>query len=148
MQGFERKEKEINFKIKELHVMETQLGEILGFLKDTSHEAKDFLMDHLGTKEGQIILAKRLYYTWQQELKRANIIEYDIYSYSWKVQNVDKLIEATEKKLSNYRSRRCMYFNFKNDSWNSSSEYKKVIDIYKQIKTNNIQIRTKVYKIC
>lgn len=134
MRGLESKEKEINDIIQNLHKVESQLGEIFNFLKDARQESKDFLMEHLGVKEGNIVLAKRLYYTWQQELKRNNIIEYDCYSYSWLVKDIDKLIEATEKKFSNKRSRQCMYFDIKNDPWSSSAEYKKVTGVDANLK--------------
>lgn len=124
-----KKEKEINDIIQNLHKVESQFGEIFNFLMDARQESKDFLMEHLGIKEENIVLAKRWYYTWQQELKRNNIIEYDCYSYSWPVKDIDKLIEATEKKFSNEWSRQCMYFDTKNDPWNSSAEYKKVTGI-------------------
>lgn len=145
MRGLESKEEEINRMIQNLHIVEAQLGEIFKFLKDTSQESKDFLMEHLGVKEGNIVLAKRLYYTWQQELKRNNIIEYDHYSYSWPVKDIDKLIEATDKKFSNKRSRQCMYFDSQNDPWNSSAEYKKVtgvdLNLKKLYKDNQNEIK-------
>jgi hypothetical protein len=134
MNGLENKEKEINTMIQNLHIVESQLGEIFKFLKDASQEAKDFLMEHLGVKEGDIVLAKRLYYTWQQELKRNTIIEYDHYNYSWTVKDIDKLIAATEKKLLSKRSRECMYFDPRNDPWNSSAEYKKVTGVDANLK--------------
>ena len=134
MRGLESKENEINDMIQNLHIVEAQLDEIFIFLKDVSPEAKDFLMEHLGIKEGNVVLAKRLYYTWQQELKRNNIIEYDCYSYSWPIKDIDKLIAATKKKLTNKRSRECMYFDTKKDPWNSSAEYQKVTGVDANLK--------------
>ncbi|MBU3102309.1 MmcB family DNA repair protein [Clostridium sp. DSM 17811] len=130
----ESAEEGINRTIEELHFTEAKLGEIFQFLTAASPESKDFLMDHLGVKEGTIVLAKRLYYSWQQELKRNNIIEYDWFTYSWPVKDIDKLIAATEKKISNKRSRKCMYFDSKSDPWNSSGEYKKVAGVDTNLK--------------
>lgn len=126
MRNLERKEAEIHNKIQELHETEIRINEIFAFLEKASPEAKEFLQEHLGVKSDKIVLAKRLYYTWQQELKREDIIEYDWMSYSWEVKDIDKLIAATEKKLLNKRSRKCMRFDPDKDPWNSSAEYKKV----------------------
>lgn len=134
MRVLEHKQEVINDKIHELHVVEVQLGKIFDFLKPATNEARDFLMEHLGVKNEKIVLAKRLYYTWQQELKRDAVIEYDYSSYSWDVKDINKLIVATEKKLSNKRSRQCMYFNPDTDPWNSSAEYKKVTGVDTNLK--------------
>lgn len=138
-------EKQIEAKINQLNELKDKIDDIFSFLNHASEEARSFLTEHLGFKEDQVVLSKRLYYNWQQELKRDAVIEYDDYTYSWVVTDIDRLIAATEKKLKNKRSRGCMYFDSEADPWNSSPEYKRVqginVSLTELMKENELELK-------
>lgn len=145
MNSLKYTEKQIESRIVQLNEVKGKIDEIFSFLSGASLEAKNFLTEHLGVKEDKIVLSKRLYYTWQQELKREGTITYNDYSYSWEVTNIDKLITSTERKLKNKRSIKCMYFDPEADPWNSSPEYKKVqglnISLNELVKENEVELK-------
>ncbi|SDY86483.1 MmcB family DNA repair protein [Thermoactinomyces sp. DSM 45892] len=80
----------VRFKVRDLERERGKLEETVAIIKKNREESKkllpdllqkvendealDFLMDHLGHRNGQICLAKRLDYNWQRNLKKKGII--------------------------------------------------------------------------
>lgn len=148
LRTLEATEDQLEVRINRLNETKIKIDEVFSFLNGSSRAAKEFLVEHLGVKNEKIVLSKRLYYKWQQELKHKGIIKFDDEAYIWLIEDIDKLIEATEKKLLNNRSSKLMRFDPVTDPWNSSPEYKKIDGLSTSLKDQLMENELEIIKLC
>lgn len=98
----EDREKVLDEKLHELKESEKELKEATKFIGECERRTRDFLEDHLGINNGDVVLLKRFYHYWQQELKKEGIICYSPKRKVWIVKNMEALkLDATFRMENN-----------------------------------------------
>lgn len=101
LQELEEKEKKFEIKLNELEINQKKLLENTKFLGDCDKKTRDFLEDHLGINDEDVVLLKRLYGYWQADLRDAKIIVYNNGKKVWIVKDIEELKRATSERLRN-----------------------------------------------
>ena len=69
-----------------------------GLAKEVDSETLDFLLDHLGIRNGKFCLAKRLDYRWQKNLRNKGVIHFSEKDYTHWVQDVQALAKDYQRR--------------------------------------------------
>lgn len=81
---------------KERRAIQKTLPDLIKEIQDA--ETLDFLLDHLGMKDGKFCLAKRLDYRWQKNLRKKGIIHFSEEDYTHWVQDVQALAKDYQRR--------------------------------------------------
>ncbi len=117
--ALEDREKILEEKLHELKESEEELKEATKFIGKCDKRTRDFLEDHLGISKGDVVLLKRLYHSWQQDLRRDRVIRYCNKRKVWIVENIEALktdtnirIESGEKISWDENDLPMIYYNY------------------------------------
>lgn len=95
---FEKEEKSLRIKEKELLMLRRELEEKLEDFKQYPEPFRSFLGEYLGLYKGKLMLVKRLNVNWQQSLRKQGIIEYDEVHHIYFLKEFNSFIESLKSR--------------------------------------------------
>jgi hypothetical protein len=95
----EHKEEKVQKSINKMQSTIRELEKATEFLEKYPPEAKQFLREHLGTKENKLVLAKRLDYQWQRLLRKKEVLAFNDVEYIWEIIDLDSFAEDLCNRL-------------------------------------------------
>jgi hypothetical protein len=95
---FEKEEKSLRVKEKELLMLQRELEEKLDDFKQYPEPFRSFLGEYLGLYKGKLMLVKRLNVNWQQSLRKQGIIEYDEFHHIYFLKDFNSFIESLKSR--------------------------------------------------
>lgn len=153
MAELEKRALELERKTDEAARLEKKLKKDTAFLDGCNSEARDFLEDHIGVNGGDIVLLKRLYITWQSELRDDGVIEYDRRRKVWVVSDIETLKKSTELRIAGDERDR-MHWDPYNVPWQftqyrlpEKAEYHYAGDIAAALKTSISRRRREIEEL-
>lgn len=117
----EKEDEALQAKEKELLQLQREMNEQLQVFKQYQEPYRSFLGEHLGIFEGRLVLAKRLYMSWQRDLRKQGIIEYDEQKDIHFLKDFNSFIGS----LKSRHKRRLEYY------WDPDKDMKAVAENYK-----------------
>ncbi|WP_010243754.1 MmcB family DNA repair protein [Acetivibrio cellulolyticus] len=105
----DRRENAIKTEIEDLKDSQKAISDAIKEFKIYNQEEQDFLLEHIGvadapleyndeTTENVKVLIKRLDYSWQQKLKKLEVVVFDDENYIWVIPDVDRFVEEYRKR--------------------------------------------------